>query len=101
MDWVVITICVALIVALNLLWVVAYARLAKTFTKALERAQMERGLLLAKADEDRNILLAGVARERQTLLDRIQAKDLTEYKTMSREPVPAISKEPKEIITPI
>lgn len=79
MDWVVITICVALLLAVNVLWGVTYWRLVDNFTKALEAA----------------------ARERQTLLDRIQAKDLVEYKTMTREPVPVVPKEPKEIITPL
>lgn len=79
MDWVVITICVALLLAVNVLWGVTYWRLVDSFTKALEAA----------------------ARERQTLLDRIQAKDLVEYKTMTREPVPVVPKEPKEIITPL
>ena len=100
-DWVVVTICVALMLMLNVLWVVAYDRLSAKTARLLEKAQQERRELIAAHDSDRNIMLAGAARERQALLDRIQAKDLTEYKTMTREPVPVTPKEPKEIIKPI
>ena len=78
-DWGVVTICVALMLMLNVLWVVAYDRLSTKTARLLDKAHQER----------------------QTLLDRIQAKDLTEYKTLTREPVPATPKEPKEIIKQI
>ena len=79
MGWVVVTICVALMLMLNVLWAVAYDRLSTKTAQLLDKAHQER----------------------QTLLDRIQAKDLTEYKTMTREPVPVTPREPKEIIKQI
>lgn len=56
---------------LNVLWIVAYWHLVNEFTSHLS----------AQHDLHR--------KERQDLLDRLQSKDLKEYKAMTRDPAPA------------
>lgn len=100
-DWIIITLCVALMVVLNAMWVVAYQRVVRDASRLLEKAQTERWDILSEAIEERELLLKEAARERGLLMDRIQSKDLHEYKTLTREVTPIEPKTPAEIITPI